>query len=254
MAIRLLLGFFLVALSPVLAADQEENGALKLFENAIEAMGGSEFLNVRDVVSTGNYFEFDRFGASSPLIKFADYTRLPDKSRYELGNRKNQLKITVFNLETNEGWTLEGSGEAKEATADEMRDFRNVVKHSIELIFRARYKDPENRLFYLGPGEGTELNLEKVKLIDPENDEVTVSFDRLSSLPKKIEYVQKGADGARQRITLEYSQWHWIDGIRTTLRTDGYVNGRQSFQSHITEIKYNTDLPDSTFSKPLPRK
>ena len=230
----------------------DENKALKLFEDSVEAMGGAAFLNAADMVSSGNYFQFDRFGASSPLIKFTDYTKFPDKSRYELGNRKKELEITVFNLEKNEGWILEGQKEIKAATPDDMRDFRNVVKHSMDIIFRTRYKDPANSLFYLGPGDGREVILEKVKLIDPENDEVTVYFNRTTKLPAKIEFRQVDDKGVRQRIVQEFSQWHWIQGIQTSLRTDGYVNGRRSFQSHVIEMKFNNDLPDSLFSKPLP--
>ena len=121
----------------------EENRSMKLFEDAIEAMGGDAFLSVKDMVSKGNYFQFDRHGASSPLIKFTDYTSLPDKSRYELGNKIKELDITVFNLETNEGWILEGQKETKAATADEMREFRNVVKHSLDP--RTRESPPARR-------------------------------------------------------------------------------------------------------------
>ena len=251
---KLLFICLVIAVLPLPLKCQEENKALVLFEKAIEAMGGTAFLDVKDVVSSGNFFTFDRFGASSPLIKFSDYTKLPDKSRYELGNKKNQLDITVFNLETGEGWIREGQKETRDADEDEMRDFRNTVKHSLELIFRTRYKDPQNKIFYIGPGDGRDLRLEKVKLIDPENDEVNVYFDSMSHLPAKIEYTTKSSDGARQRMTQEFSQWHWIQGIRTSLRTDGYINGRQSYQSHVIDIKYNNDLPDSTFSKPVPQK
>ncbi len=231
---------------------QEEDVALRFFEGAIEAMGGEAFLSVRDMVSEGNYFLFDRYGASSPLIKFKDYTKLPDKSRNELGNRKKELEITVFNLEKNEGWILEGQKETRVATPEEMREFHNLAKHSLENIFQTRYKDPANRLFYIGPGDGRDITLERVKLIDPENDEVTVYFDRMSKLPAKIEYTAKDQKGSRQRVTVEYSQWHWIQDVRTSLRSDAYVNGRQSSQSFILTIGYNTGLPDSFFSKPLP--
>ena len=240
-----------ITILPVSLECQEENKALKLFEDAVAAMGGSAFLEVKDMASTGNYFLFDRFGASSPLIKFKDYTKLPDKSHYELGNRKNALEITVFNLETNEGWIKEGQKDTREATPEEMNDFRNVAKHSLDLIFRTRYKDPGNRIFYLGPGQGRDLTLDKVKLIDPDNDEVTVYFDRMTKLPEKIEFRQKDENGVRQTIVQEYSQWHWIQGVQTSLRTDGYINGRQSYQSHIIEITFNNDLPDSLFTKPV---
>jgi hypothetical protein len=230
---------------------QEEDVARKFFDDAVEAMGGSAFLNVTDMASEGNYFLFNRSGASSPLIKFTDHTKFPDKSRFRLGDKKNLIELQVFNLETNEGWIQEGDLEPKEATPDDIRDFKNAVKHSLEMIFRSRYKDPNNKLFYLGPGEGRDITLEKVKLIDPDNDEVTVYFNRLTKLPAKLEYVRVDQNGVRQRELREFSQWHWIQNVRTSLRTDGYTNSRQSFQIHIITIKYNNDLPDSLFSKPL---
>ena len=229
---------------------QEGDVAKKFFDDAVEAMGGSAFLNVTDMFSEGNYFVFDRFGASSPLIKFTDYTRFPDKSRFQLGDKKNLIELDVFNLETNEGWIQEGKEEPKPATPDDMRDFKNTVKHSLEIIFRSRYKDPDNKLFYLGPGEGRDVTLEKVKLIDPENDEVTVYFDRLTKLPDKLEYTSLSKDGVRQREVVEFSQWHWIQDVRTSLRKDGYTNGRPSFQIHTVKMEYNNNLPDSLFSKP----
>jgi len=237
-----------------LLQSQEEDTARKFFDDAVEAMGGSAFLTVIDMASEGNYFVFNRYGASSPLIKFTDYTKFPDKSRYELGDKKNPLEISVFNLEENEGWIKEGQRETEAATPDDMRDFRNAVKHSLEILFRTRYKDPDNKLFYLGPGEGRDITLDRVKLIDPENDEITVYFNRLTKLPAKLEYKRVDAKGVRQREVREFSQWHWIQDVRTSLRTDGFSNGRKSFETHIITIEYNTELPDSLFSKPVPKK
>jgi hypothetical protein len=236
------------------ASGQDEEIIRKLFQNAIEAMGGDTYLNVKDMVSSGNYFVFNEEGASSPIIKFSDYTKLPDKSRFELGNKKKDLEITVFNLERNEGWILEGQKETRDAAPAEMQDFRDAVKHSIDTIFRFRHKDPANKLFYLGPGEGKEVTLEMIKLVDPENDEVTVYIDRITKLPAKIEYWGTSKRGVRQRHVQEFSQWHSIQGVLTPLRTDGYLNKRRSFQSFILKITYNNDLPDSFFSKPVPLK
>ncbi len=243
----------IVILASGLHAEADET-ARRLFEDAIQAMGGDAFLNVKDMVSSGNYFVFDPEGASSPVIKFSDYTKLPDKSRFELGNRKRELEITVFNLEKGEGWILEGQKETREATPEEMQDFKNAVKHSIDTIFRFRYKDPANKLFYLGPGEGKDFTLEVVKLVDPENDEVTIYFDRVSKLPVKIEFWTTNKRGIRQRNVHEFSQWHSIQGVLTPMRTDGYVNNRRSFQSFILKIAYNNNLQDSFFSKPAPPK
>ncbi len=92
-----------VLLIPLLSAQDEEK-IQKLFREAIEAMGGEAYVKVTDTVSEGSYFLFNRDGDSSGLIKFNDYTKFPDKSRNELGNKKKERDVTVFNLEKNQGW------------------------------------------------------------------------------------------------------------------------------------------------------
>ncbi len=233
---------------------QDEEHIQKLFSDAIAAMGGDAYLGVKDIVSEGNLFFFDRDGNSSGLIKYFDWTKLPDKSRNETGNRKKERDVVVFNLEKGEGWVLEGQKPTRDATPDEMKGFRNDVKHSIDTIFRTRYKDPDNRLFYLGPGEGADVSLEMVKLLDPENDEVTIYFDRLSQLPAKIEFRSLDKKGVRQRHVQEFSQWHVIQGVNTPLRTDGFINGMKSSQLFVLKLTYNNNVPDSFFSKPEPPK
>jgi hypothetical protein len=233
--------------------DQEKEKIRKLFEDAIQLLGGETYLKVTDSVSEGNQFYFDRDGNSTGLIKFYDWTKLPDKSRNETGNRKKEMNVVVFNLEKKEGWILEGQKDTRQATDEEMKEFQAAVKHSIENLFRIRYKDPENKLFYLGLADNNP-QLEMVKIIDPENDELTVYFSRLSKLPAKIEYQVVDQRGIRYRMVDEFSQWHMIQGVNTPLRIDTSRNGRQYFQQFVLKITYNNGLKDDFFVKPIPPK
>ena len=233
---------------------QDEEKIKKLFEDAIGSMGGEAYLKVADIYTEGNYFLFDRDGNSSGLIKYNDWTKLPDKSRNELGNKKKLKDVTVFNLEKNEGWILEGQKDTRDAKPEEMKSFKDAVKHAIDNIFRARWKDPANKLFYLGPGEGRDVLLDQVQLLDPENDTVTIFFDRVKKLPAKIEYKDVSQRGVNQRHVEEYDQWHVISGVNVPLRVDNYVNGRKSSQLYVTNITFNNNMPDSLFSKPIPPK
>jgi hypothetical protein len=90
--------------------------------------------------------------------------------------------------------------------------------------------------------------------VDPENDEVIVYFDRMSRLPAKIEYRDISNKGVRRRHVEEFSQWHMKQGVNTPLRFDHYINGRRASQTFILKITYNNNLPDSLFTKPMPRK
>jgi len=243
----------LMLLSPA-GWGQEEDRSLKLFEAAIQAMGGEAYSSVTGIVSSGHLFYFNREGANSNMIRFDDYTKLPDKSRFELGNNKKARDVTVFNLGRNEGWILEGQKPTRDATPEEMKDFRAAVKHSLDYIFRYRYKDPQNKNFYLGPGQGADVRYEIVKLLDTENDEVTVYFDRSSKLPAKVHYSTADKQGVQLRNVVEFSQWHNIQGINTPLRTDILVNGRRSAQIFTTQVAYDTGIADDFFSKPVPPK
>ncbi len=236
------------------ARAQDDEKIRKLFEDAIQAMGGEKYLNVKDIVSEGNLFYFNRAGDSSGLIKFNDWTKLPDRDRNEIGNRKKERDVIVFNLEKNEAWILEGQKPTRDATPEELKDFRNSVKHSIDNIFRTRWKDPANKLFYLGPGEGADVRFETVKLLDPENDEVLIYFDRSTRLPVKIEYRTMDKRGINLRVVDEFSQWHTIDGVNTPMRIDTTRNGFRFSQVFATKITYNNNLSDSFFSKPEPPK
>jgi hypothetical protein len=251
---KLLLVFSLIIVFVPFSRGQDEEKTKKLFQDAIQAMGGDTYLNVTDVASEGRTFAFNYEGASSLPVKFADSTKFPDKSRYELGNRKNELEITVFNLGKNEGWIYEPAKGVRDAKPEEMDGFRNTVKHSIDMIFRFRYKDPENRLFYMGAGEGKDVTLEIAKLVDPENDEVLIYFDRISKLPAKIEYRDVNSKGVRQRHVDEFSQWFMKQGVNTPMRVDRYLNGRRLAQHFLLKITYNNNLTDDFFSKPVPPK
>jgi hypothetical protein len=251
--LALTLAFGLLTLSRPFVHAQDEEKIKKLFQDAIQALGGTAYLQVTDMVSDGNYFMFDRDGNSSGLIKYSDFTKLPDKSRFELGNKRKELDVTVFNLEKKEGWILEGQKDTRNATPEEMKDFLNSVKHSIENIFRYRYKDPDNKLFYLGPAENS-VQLEMVRLIDPENDEITIYFDRMSKLPAKLEYQVIDQRGIHYREVVEFSQWHMIQGVNTPMRMDTSRNGRQVSQQFVLKMAYNTALKDSFFVKPIPPK
>jgi len=235
-------------------APAQEERIQKLFQDAIEAMGGDTFLAVKDMVSEGHFFMFDRRGGHTNRIKFFDWTKLPDKVRYEVGNKKKEREVTVFNLESDEGWIMEGRKTPRDATPEEMKRFRASAKHSIDIILRFRYQDQTNKLFYLGTGDGPDVKYELVKLLDPENDEVTIYFDRMSKLPARIRYRIVDKDGVQHRIEDEFSQWHKIQGVRTPLRLDSTYDGRQSQQTFVFSVTYNNALLDSFFSKPVPPK
>ena len=224
-------------------------------EKSIEAMGGAKFRQVREMQSRGHYYIF-KAGQVVGTSKYTDQTRLPDKSRFQLGEGKNK-DLTVFDLAAGKGWHMEGKKDIKEATPEEMQQFRQAVRHSIDNLLRDRLREPGMSLFYYGREDVSGRDdVEAVEMIDADNDSVLLYFDLKTHLPTRMEYVEADARGNRRKQATEFYVWHSIAGVMTPFRLDNFVEGQMASQLFLDDIVYNPSpgLSDSLFIKPSPDK
>lgn len=231
-----------------------QNKARVAIEQAIEAMGGQAFSKVRDIQTEGRYFPF-KDGRSLGLVRYLDYTRIPDRSRFQLGLGKN-AQIFVHNLELGKGWIQEGKDEIQEISETELKEFRRNIKHTLELVFRTRYKDPEVKLFYFGPEElsGGGEAMEAVELLDAENVSTLVYLDRTTHLPVRLEYTTLNKMGVKLKEEVEYSNWQVVEGVKVPFNVQMTVDNQTSSQTFIEKITFSAPIPESFFQKPVPKK
>lgn len=228
---------------------------LALIQVSIDSMGGDRFRQVRAMQSKGHYYQFKK-GQIAGVDKYADYTRLPDKSRFQLGDGKSR-EVTIFDMTAGKGWHMEGKKDIKEATADEVKLFRQEVRHSIDNLLRSRLEEPGMTFFYYAPGAiSGKSDLEAVEMIDAENDSVLIYFDLKTHFPARLEYVTLEGRGNKRKEAVEFSMWHSIGGVMTPLRFDNFADGELVSQLFVDEIVYNSPgaLNDSTFARPAPEK
>lgn len=229
--------------------------ALKVIDSAVQVLGGDAFLKVKTIRSSGRYFRFDKYGRSSGLIRFHDWTVLePVKWRFQLGEGNRQF-LQVYNLELMKGWTLEGKEKIKEIPEKGVHDFAKSARGDVELLLRGG-KDREGMsIFYYGPDdiEGSG-EWEAVEFLDATNNSVVIYFDRDSHLPVKSESHFIGKLGLRHKQETEFYNWHEIQGVNTALRLDGFVDGKKSDQRFIEELAYNESFPPEYFQEPQPEK
>ncbi len=232
-------------------APPADDKARATVEQAIEALGGEKFLKVREIYYRGNYY-FWRKGQSSLPLPFVQYIRLPDKLYQEMGEKKRK-RISVYNLEKNEGWIIEGR-DLREANKQEMDGFRRAVKHTIENLLRSRLNEPGVKLFYYGQDSVSwKQRAEAVELVDAENDSVVIFFDVSTHYPIKIEYQDPDEKtGRRIKIEEEFSNWHSVGGVITPFRTDIYHDGELTMQAFYDSdgVAYDVGLPEELFAKP----
>ena len=230
--------------------ETQNERALEVVEAAIEAMGGDAYRGFNVVQSNGRLFTFrrDRKG----FARFNDWTVYdPVKSRFQLGEGKNQF-VTIYNLELEQGWRLEGESSVEETTEEELKQFRQVVKKDLHYLLKQRLEEDGMSLFYFGPddiaGSG---QLEAVEFLDATNQSVVVFFDRKTHLPSKLETTTTDGAGIRHQEEVEFSNWHEIQGVKTYLRSDYFVDGEISQQSFVEELKFDPPVTDDLFVKPV---
>ncbi|HEY3128196.1 MAG TPA: hypothetical protein VGL91_01945 [Acidobacteriota bacterium] len=235
--------------------DAAQQKARAVIERSIEAMGGDAFRQVREMQSKGNYYIF-KDGQTAGIAKYLDFTRLPDKSRNQLGEGKNK-EVTIFDLSANKGWHMEGKSAIKEAKPEEVKQFRQTVRHAIENLLRGRLSEPGMTFFYYTPDEiSGKGDVEAVEMIDSENDTVSIYFDVKTHLPTRLEYVAIDPRGNKHKEATEFYVWLAIQGIMTPMRFDNYSDGQLASQIFVKEMIYNPKppIPDSYFAQPVAEK
>ncbi|MDA2935224.1 hypothetical protein MYX82_12915 [Acidobacteria bacterium AH-259-D05] len=244
----------ILLLSSVSAQAQENSKAHEVIAAAIEAMGGKNYLGVKNYQRQGRYFIFDRRGRQG-FSRFFDWTVFePIKWRFQLGEGKRQ-QVQIYNLEIEKGWVLEGKSSVEEIPEEEIQAFKKDVQSDIDILLRNRADEEGMNLYYYGPddvaGSG---EYEAVEFLDATNNSVVIFFDLQSHLPSKMENYVTNKLGIRQKQETEFYNWHTIQGVHTPLRTDHFTDGEKSRQIFVEEVSFNVDIPSPYFLEPKPEK
>ncbi len=217
----------------------------QILEQAIQALGGDAYLNVRDVTCTGRIGTFDHSGELTGFGHFIDYTIPPFKERQE--NLPKRNIIEVYN--GNKGWELDRGGVSDAPQAD-LVDFQEGVKKDLDNILRHRMHEPDMTIRYGGPDVIDGWKADWVELIDGENRTIRIAVASGTHLP-----VRKTVDtrDARTRLKTQeveyYSNFHPLQGIQTAFQITRERNNIKIFQAFFDKCDYNTNLADSLFTK-----
>ncbi len=233
---------------------EQPSKAREVIAAAIEAMGGKNYLEIRNYHKVGRYFSFDNRGRSG-FTPFMDWTVFePIKWRFQLGKDKRR-QVQIYNLEIGKGWILEGKSSVEEIPEEEIKDFEKGVQVDIDILLRNRVDEEGMSLFYYGPDEiSGSGEYEAVDFLDASNKSVVIFFDLESHLPLKMETHIITSVGVRLKQETEFGNWHTIQGVHTPLRSDHYTDGEMSRQIFIEEITFNGDIPPEYFLEPVLEK
>lgn len=233
------------------------NKADAVVAQAVEAVGGSAYLNVRTVIGRGFYTTYQD-GASLLPTRFLDYISFPDKERTEF--LTNGIK-TINTNSGNTGWLYDGATKSiSDHKAPQIEDFKRAMRTSVENLLRGWWRNENATLAYIGRREaGLAKRNEVVRLTYPNGFWVEYEFGARDHLPAKVIF-KRTRPKADSDETEEITEEDWlakpivIDGITAPFVIDHYIEGKQTSRINYESIEYNRPLAETLFARPANAK
>jgi hypothetical protein len=219
--------------------------AKEILQQAIQALGGTAYLNLRDATCEGRLSQFGHAGELSGFEKFVDYTIPPFKDRTE--NLPKRNIITVMNGD--KGWTLDRGG-VSDASGADIAHFEEDTKKDIDYIFRSRIKEPNMIFRYAGPDIVDLKQVDWVELVDSDNRTIRIAIAQSTHLPVRKIVDTRDANTRIKTDEVEYySNYHPLNGVQTPFQITRERNHIKIYQVFFDKCEYNTNLSDSLFTK-----
>jgi hypothetical protein len=235
---------------PAAAANDEK--AEQIIQHAVEAMGGSAYLNVRSAVGRGLFTQF-KDGQSGLPSTFLDYIVFPDRERTEFKGQGGRI-IQTNDRET--GWIYDGASKSlKDMSKEQVADFKRALRASVDNLLRGYWRKEGASVAYLGRREaGLAKRNEAVRLTYPDGFAVEFEFGAKDFLPAKILYKKTDADGAETDEEDHMAQHITVQGVVAPFVIDHFTAGMQTSRINYQSIEFNSPLTDTLFARPANAK
>jgi hypothetical protein len=249
----------------VLMPDQSAAKAKQLVQQAIDALGGSAYLDVHDVTNNEQVSQFDHGGGLLGYMQVNDFRALPDKARIEfIAKGHHNILQYVVGIEGldfshggvvialyngNHGWSYDRSG-VNELPADSVAEFQETEKESVGNILRHRIQEPGMVMRYGGMDIVELKEVDWVELADSDDRTIRIAIARSTHLP--IQKITETRDPDARTTTEEiedYSDYQLIQGIQTPFQITRWRNQMKVYQAFFMSCEYNTGLDGSLFTE-----
>jgi hypothetical protein len=247
--------------TPALPQTNEQRGK-QVIDRALEALGGRNYLEMRDRIEEGRAYSFYREELSG-LSRAKIYTRYltrpePPVPGY-LGVRERQAfgkneESAVLFAEDN-GWEITFRG-ARPLAPALVKRFKESTLQNIFYILRQRLGEPGLTFVFRGTDVFENQPVEIVEIADSDNRQVTVYFNMSTHLPIRQVYFRRDPD-TKDRIEEVTSFAKYRDvggGVMWPFTIWRERNGEKIYQIFSDSVVINRDLTDELFTLPANMK
>ncbi len=233
----------LLASTPLPAQQRSQQQAHALVAVTIQALGGPAWLNVRTARSHIRMALYFQGAPTGDTLTATESVELPDKKRLDISK---QHVIQIFS--GSNVWEITYKGKRK-IPAEKLAEAQRIKNHSLAVVLREWYSNPSTVLIDEGPSQVNRRPTEKITLINPANDAVTLEIDAEAHLPLRLYYEWRDPRFHDKTLeATEYDNYHTVDGIATPYTVTQTRNGEVFRQEYMLDIAYNVLLPKDFFN------
>ena len=175
-------------------ADENSRKAKGLIEQAIAALGGETYLNIRDREQQGRGYGFHHGRAEGGGNVFWDFIEFPDKERVEITKERDIARALCG--QQGMGDHVQGPASAR---SERSRSVSSAAAFFAGLGFADVGEHPGVILLYEGNSIAAQHPAHRVTLINAQNESITLYFDEDTHLPvKKIVRVARSGGPAEE--------------------------------------------------------
>jgi hypothetical protein len=258
-------GFLVCALACLVwaggaAAQSSAQRGKQVIDEAIAALGGERFLNMKDRVETGRAYSFYREEVSGLAVAsiYTKYVPVQDSSspatlavRERQSFLRNKKEFSAVLFTDTAGYTITFRG-ARPLPDDSLERYRLSTFTNIFYILRVRRSEPG--LLFESKGSDVWMNqpVHIVDITDSENRVVTVYFHLSEKFPLRQVFYRRDPK-TRQRIeeVTEYGKYRESgNGVWWPWTIQRIRDGQKIFEMYSESVTVDSGLSDSLFVLP----
>jgi hypothetical protein len=224
--------------------DQENaRKARTLLDQAIQALGGSAYLNVHDMQQSGRTYSFHHGRPTSNGVLYWRFTEFPDKDRLEVTKERDIAELYIGD----KGYEITFKG-AHPMEPKDLVDYLRRRKFSLDTMLRRWINDPGVALFYEGNAIAAEHGAQQVTLINSKDESVTLYLDTETHLPIKKSFTWRDPVDKQKNLEEEiYYNYRLVQGVMTPYGFTRYFNGDMASDRTLNSASYNQGLDPAMF-------
>jgi hypothetical protein len=217
--------------------------AKDLIAQAITALGGKAYLNIRDRELQGRTFGFHHGRSSGNGVLFWGFSQFPDKERDELTPQRDVSELYVGN----KAWEITYKG-AHPLEEKDVADYLRRRRFSLDTLLRTWVNDPNVVLIYDGNATAAQHPALQVTLINAQNESVTIDFDADTYLPVKKSFEWRDPVDRQKNLEEEvYENYRFVAGTMAPYNITRFFNGDMASERFLFNVTINQGLDQAMF-------